>query len=505
MSNRKSPAAKVSQTKPQAPKTLPATTTTAPKKRGRPAKVAPLHANAGTPWTASQDQDLIKALANGASPAECATTFGRTLAGIEARMAHLVAKGFFGKGKESPQAAPQPAPAGSNGNHPKTLAAVASSPPSLSLVIPGHYSGEVPSLIEAQKQYRRLSSGCSPKFPDGAVYTNGTQTYTIKPNGDAYNMRGELEASGPSLKEAAKPQAEALEPATAVTVPVRYIAAALAVAAKKDTRYYLNGVYLHIVDGALRIAATDGHRILVISTAMVKDVPWGDDGVILPREELDRIVKYVGKAKGDEEPTALEISFGRHHPVIKIHEANGMGEFTLKPIDGKFPDYGRLLERAGDVMNSERKPTETTSLSSAYLKSAGAIAAQLESATIFPFIGATTADACAFTFAGEPGAILLIMPTSENKPALAAATVRLIGEAGMRGSLAALKAHETRCRKAAEEATKAKDSKESERQIALAQGFVKRADEIRAALAIKLAAPTAAPAAKPAEEVKPQA
>lgn len=406
-----------------------------------------------------------------------------------------------GRPAKAPQAASQPAPAGSNGNHPKTLAAAVASPPSLSLVIPDHFSGEVSSLDEALKQYCRLANGSPDKLPEAGVYMNGTRTYTIKPNGNAYNLRGELEASAPSKTEAAKPQAEELEPATAVTLPAKYIAAALAVAAKNDTRYYLNGVYLHVVDGALRVVATDGHRLLVISTALAKDVPWGADGVILPREELDRIAKYIGKAKGDEEPTAMEISFGRKHPVVKIHEANGIAEFTLKPIDGKFPDYMRIVEASGDVMSADSRPTETSAVSAAYLKSAGAIAAQLESDTIFPFIGKTVSAPCVFTFGGESGALLYIMACTETRPALPAAAVRIIGEAGMRGSLAALKAHETRSRKAAADT---KDQKERERLTAQADKFQARADEIRAALSIKLAAPTA-PAATPTEEVKPQA
>ncbi len=199
--------------------------------------------------------------------------------------------------------------------------------------------------------------------------------------------------------------------------------------------------------------------------------------------------------------TALEISFGRNHPVVKIHEANGMGEFTLNPVDGKFPDYMRIVEAAGDVMSAESKPMETSAVSAAYLKSAGAIAAQLESDTIFPFIGATTSAPCVFTFGGEAGALLYIMACSETRPALPAAAVKIIGEAGMAGSLAALKAHETRNRKAAKEAT---DDKERQRLTVLADGFQARADQIRAVLSIKLTAPTA-PAAKPTEEVKPQA
>ncbi len=83
-----------------------------------------------------------------------------------------------GRPSKASQAAPQPAPAGSNGKHPQTLAAVVASPSSLSMVITGHYSGEVPSLVEAQKQYRRLSNGAAAALPDAAVYTNGTQTFT---------------------------------------------------------------------------------------------------------------------------------------------------------------------------------------------------------------------------------------------------------------------------------------------------------------------------------------
>lgn len=396
----------------------------------------------------------------------------------------VVTKRKRGRPAKSIQAAPQAAPAVSNGKHPQTIAAVASTSSALSMVITDHYSNEVPNLDEALKTYRRLKSGADgEKIPEARLYMNGTQVYVIKQNGNAYDLNDNLLAREPSAEESKQPEQIELEPATAVTIPGKYIAAALAIAPKKDTRYYLNGVYIHQVGSTLRVVATDGHRMLVISTECIKFLPWGVDGVILPREELARISSYIGKGEG----TALQLSFGRQHPVAKLSEDNGMAQFVVTPVDGKFPDYMKVVESAGDVLTSERSPMDTAALSSAYLKSAGAIAAQLESESVFPFVGSSPSDPCMFTFANEPGAILYIMGQRSDKPAIQAPVVKMLGDVGMARSLAALKAHETRCRKAAKDAG---GEAEARLHKDKADAFQARADEIRAMLSVKLTGPT---------------
>jgi DNA polymerase III subunit beta len=105
----------------------------------------------------------------------------------------------------------------------------------------------------------------------------------------------------------------------------------------EETRYYLNGIYLHQANQseALRAVATDGHRL---AQAQV-DLPAGATGmpgVIVPRKTVLEIVKLLEGVEGDIE-VALSSSKIRF-------TANGL-VLTSKLIDGTFPDYERVIPR----------------------------------------------------------------------------------------------------------------------------------------------------------------
>lgn len=108
--------------------------------------------------------------------------------------------------------------------------------------------------------------------------------------------------------------------------------------AQQDVRYYLNGMLLEIADGSLRTVATDGHR-LATSVAAVETEHQSAHQIIVPRKgilELARLLQH------GEEP--LKLVVGANH--IRAH----VGEFifTSKLVDGKFPDYQRVIPRNGD-------------------------------------------------------------------------------------------------------------------------------------------------------------
>jgi DNA polymerase III subunit beta len=92
----------------------------------------------------------------------------------------------------------------------------------------------------------------------------------------------------------------------------------------EETRYYLNGVYLHAVDGRLVAVATDGHRL------MRNTGPEGmlDYGVILPRKLVGLLPKGA---------VTVELSQN------KVRVASGSTVITSKLIDGTFPDYVRVI------------------------------------------------------------------------------------------------------------------------------------------------------------------
>ncbi|MBT3145605.1 DNA polymerase III subunit beta [Neptunomonas phycophila] len=108
--------------------------------------------------------------------------------------------------------------------------------------------------------------------------------------------------------------------------------------AQQDVRYYLNGMLLEVTENSLRTVATDGHR-LATSVASVETDQTGDHQIIVPRKgilELARLLQH-----GDE---PLQLVIGANH--IRAHV--GDFTFTSKLVDGKFPDYQRVIPRNGD-------------------------------------------------------------------------------------------------------------------------------------------------------------
>jgi DNA polymerase-3 subunit beta len=105
----------------------------------------------------------------------------------------------------------------------------------------------------------------------------------------------------------------------------------------EETRYYLNGIYMHTArgeDGAvLRCVATDGHRLARIDTPL----PEGAEampGVIVPRKTVGELRKLLDD---DEATIAVSVS------ETKVRFATPAITLTSKVIDGTFPDYARVI------------------------------------------------------------------------------------------------------------------------------------------------------------------
>ncbi|MBC8036318.1 MAG: DNA polymerase III subunit beta, partial [Rhizobiales bacterium] len=108
----------------------------------------------------------------------------------------------------------------------------------------------------------------------------------------------------------------------------------------EETRYYLNGIYLHeVASGSLlRAVATDGHRLAQAQIAR-PDGAKGMPGIIVPRKTVLELVKLIEGLDGEVE-VALSSS--------KIRFAAGNLVLTSKLIDGTFPDYERVIPRHND-------------------------------------------------------------------------------------------------------------------------------------------------------------
>ena len=111
----------------------------------------------------------------------------------------------------------------------------------------------------------------------------------------------------------------------------------------EETRYYLNGIFLHVSDDTtpvLKAAATDGHRLARVTVPR----PEGADGmpdVIIPRKCVGELRKLLDEVDG-----SVEVSLS----PTKIRFGLGTAILTSKLIDGTFPDYSRVIPTANDKL-----------------------------------------------------------------------------------------------------------------------------------------------------------
>jgi len=104
--------------------------------------------------------------------------------------------------------------------------------------------------------------------------------------------------------------------------------------AMNDIRYYLNGI-LFVAEGTqLSLVATDGHRLAFASAALDVEVPKQE--VILPRKTVLELQRLLSDKDG-----ALEMQFAANQAKFSF---DGM-EFVTKLVEGKFPDYNRVIPR----------------------------------------------------------------------------------------------------------------------------------------------------------------
>jgi DNA polymerase-3 subunit beta len=108
--------------------------------------------------------------------------------------------------------------------------------------------------------------------------------------------------------------------------------------AQQDVRYYLNGMLLEVRSGRIRTVATDGHRLALCDADFDSDANL-DIQVILPRKAVLELSRLLGDT---QDPVRLEISGS--HVRLSLAKAS----FISKLIDGRFPDYERVMP-AGEL------------------------------------------------------------------------------------------------------------------------------------------------------------
>ena len=108
--------------------------------------------------------------------------------------------------------------------------------------------------------------------------------------------------------------------------------------AQQDVRVFLNGMLLEIGAGEVKAVATDGHR-LALSSVVLDSIVGAVKQVILPRKGVLELQRLLQEVDGD-----ITVAISNNHLAATS------GDFTLttKLVDGRFPDYERVIPRGGD-------------------------------------------------------------------------------------------------------------------------------------------------------------
>lgn len=115
--------------------------------------------------------------------------------------------------------------------------------------------------------------------------------------------------------------------------------------AQQDVRYYLNGMLWEVRPDALRVVSTDGHRLAMCTRPINVDVSEPSQA-ILPRKGVIELSRLLNDSE-----ESVELTMGPNH----IRATTSEYTFTSKLVDGKFPDYERVLPKGGDkVVIGER-------------------------------------------------------------------------------------------------------------------------------------------------------
>ena len=116
--------------------------------------------------------------------------------------------------------------------------------------------------------------------------------------------------------------------------------------AQQDVRYYLNGLLLEFRDGVLRGVATDGHRLSRCDVSA--ELAAGEiNQVIVPRKGVLELYRLL-----EESDDAVSVAISSNHIRVSLDELR----FTSKLVDGRFPDYERVIPRGGqNILQVDRQ------------------------------------------------------------------------------------------------------------------------------------------------------
>lgn len=127
-------------------------------------------------------------------------------------------------------------------------------------------------------------------------------------------------------------------------LPAKALASAIAAVSfaisTEETRYYLNGIFLHSVEGGVMLVATDGHRLAKRFIALPDGVEGPNPGIIIPKKTVGIIAKIL--------PKDGMVSIAASDAKVMITTPDT--QLTSKLIDGTFPDYLRIIPAGGTML-----------------------------------------------------------------------------------------------------------------------------------------------------------
>jgi DNA polymerase III subunit beta len=219
-----------------------------------------------------------------------------------------------------------------------------------SAAIEGNAEGAV--TVAARKLYDILRS--LPEDVEVALEAKENRM-TVKAGKSRFNLQTLAAADFPKMVEAKDASKTLTLPQKALKGALRLVQFAMAV---QDIRYYLNGVLFSVEKDTLRVVATDGHRLSFASQAL--DGDHGSVEAILPRKTVLELIKLLSDS---DDPVSLAI--GTNQARFSF---SGI-EIVSKIVEGKFPDYQKVIPTAHKNRVSLDRATLAQSLNRAAILS----------------------------------------------------------------------------------------------------------------------------------------
>lgn len=255
------------------------------------------------------------------------------------------------------------------------------------------------------------------------------------------------------------------EPST-LEVPWRILAAAIRCVGR-NSRRALEGVYLHQTpEGWVRLAATDGGKLLLAQLGHRHQLPanealdWLPSGLILAADRLKAQLALIAATDGHGKGAKVAITYALGAPHAEVSDTRGNASFRVGAISGPWPDYAAIVDASAGVFTPEgREDFEPAAFKPGHIKSASEIAGVLEASNLQVYTHRLKAhrdvrviDGPSLITFGRVGNVLLYLQPDVGAVTLSP-TERTMLAPAIKSSVGALRAHLTRNERAAKRAT----------------------------------------------------